>query len=118
MVLSIANYINKRRYSTASVVVKAPTLEAINQVLSLVLPVTLAPEMSHFKLSQMFARLVKNRTIWEYDNGTLVNVKPFYTQSSAVNAVGIPSNTSIIKRYIDTGKLYLNRYTFYSTKQS
>ena len=64
----------------------------------------------------MYARLIKDRSIWIYDNGVLIKGNPFKTQSSAASAIGLAKNTSIIKRYIDTGKIYLNRYTIYSKK--
>lgn len=112
LVLSIANFVNKARYSTASVSILAPSLESIKQVLSTELAVTITPELSHLQLSQKFARLVKNRTIWVYDNGLLIKGSPFYIQTTAAEAVGLPKNTSVIKRYIDTGKGYANRYTF------
>ena len=82
-----------------------------------VLPITITPELTHLQLSQNFARLVKNRTIWVYDNGVLIKGSPFYTQTSAAEAIGLPKNTSVIKRYIDTDKLYVNRYAFYSTRR-
>ena len=81
------------------------------------LPITITPELTHLQLSQNFARLVKNRTIWVYDNGVLIKGSPFYTQTSAAEAIGLPKNTSVIKRYIDTDKLYVNRYAFYSTRR-
>lgn len=117
LVLTIANFVNKARYSTASVPVITPSLESIKQVLSMKLPITITPELNHLQLSQKFARLVKNRTIWLYDNGLLVKGSPFNTHATAAEAAGLPKNTSVIKRYIDTGKLFNNRYTFYSTAQ-
>ena len=117
LVLTIANFVNKARYSTAKVPVLAPTLESIKQVLTMELPITITPELTHLQLSQNFARLVKNRTIWVYDNGVLIKGSPFYTQTSAAEAIGLPKNTSVIKRYIDNDKLYVNRYAFYSTRR-
>jgi hypothetical protein len=73
--------------------------------------------MNHLVLSQLFARLVASRKVWVYDNGDLVIVSPFTTYAEAQNAIGLPRNSSAVKRNIDTGKLYLKRFSFYSNKQ-
>jgi len=80
---NIANYINKGRYSNNPDKSIAPSIETINNVLSLTLPVTITPEMLHVDLAQKFARAISTRNIWVYDNGVLVNDKPFTTFASA-----------------------------------
>ena len=75
------------------------------------LPITITPELTHLQLSQNFARLIKNRTIWVYDNGILIKGSPFAHLSEAVRAIGgnrLPSSI------IDSGKLYYKKYAFYS----
>nr|AAX34435.1 LAGLIDADG homing endonuclease [Cyclocybe aegerita] len=52
LVSEIAKYTNNGRYSTNLTKVSAPSLENINKVLELTLPVTLTPEMRHAKLAQ------------------------------------------------------------------
>ena len=45
------------------------------------------------KLSKLYARLIKDRSIWIYDNGVLIKGNPFKTQSSAAIAIGLAKNT-------------------------
>jgi len=66
---NIANYINKGRYSNNPDKSIAPSIETINNVLSLTLPETLTPEMLHVDLAQQFVRAISTRNIWVYDNG-------------------------------------------------
>jgi hypothetical protein len=39
--------------------------------------------MLHVDLAQKFARAISTRNIWVYDNGVLVNEKPFTTFAAA-----------------------------------
>lgn len=71
--------------------------------------------MSHRQLAKAFSSLVKNRNIWVYDNGVLLSSKPYTSYAEAQEAIGIPRTSVAIRRKIDTGKAYLNRYTFYSS---
>lgn len=70
--------------------------------------------MSHLHLAQAFSSLVTVRNIWVYDNGRLINSQPFTSYAAAQEAIGIPRASVAVRRNIDTGKAYLNRYTFYS----
>ena len=83
-------------------------------VLNLTLPVELTPAMSHLHLAQAFSSLVNVRNVWVYDNGRLLNSQPFTSYGDAQEAIGIPRTSVAVRRNIDTGKSYLNRYTFYS----
>jgi hypothetical protein len=117
LTLLISQYINTSRYSTNLNTVTIPNLDMIKLVLSLEIPVTLTPNMSHLTLSQALAKINLNRHIWVYDHGVVVSGSPFLTQSSALIALGLNPKSSAIRRTIDTGKQYLNRYTFYSISQ-
>ena len=86
----------------------------IENVLGLTLPVALTPEMSHLHLAQSFSSLVNVRNILVYDNGTLLNSQPLTSFADASEAIGLPRTSVAVRRNIDTGKAYLNRYTFYS----
>ena len=44
--------------------------------------------MRHVDLAQAFARLIKNRNIWVYDNGVLLNYHPFTTFGDAMESIG------------------------------
>lgn len=114
LVIKISQYINTGRYSNNPDRVSPPDLNCVKNVLGLTLPVTLTPEMTHLHLSQAFSSLVKVRNVWVYDNGILVNSQPFTSYAAAQEAIGIPRTSVVVRRNIDTGKFYLNRYTFYS----
>nr|QNH82624.1 LAGLIDADG endonuclease [Dioszegia changbaiensis] len=113
LLVAIASYINTGRYSTN--LDKAPAPTGIEEVLATNLPVTLTPEMSHLALAQAFSRLVTSRLIYVYDMGILVEGSPFSTHGDALVAIGKPRTGAAVKRYIDTGKLYMGRYTFHSS---
>lgn len=63
VILAISRYINGSRYSNAECPTSPPDMQSILDVLSLVLPITLTPQMSHLILAQSFARLVTDRQI-------------------------------------------------------
>jgi hypothetical protein len=63
--------------------INPPSLENVNKVLELTLPVKLTPKKRHVNLAQAFASLVKERNIWVYDNGVLLNSQPFTTYGLA-----------------------------------
>lgn len=117
LVLAISQFINDSRYSTALVPAAMPSAENIMQVLSLTIGVTLTPQMSHLMLRQAFAKLTSIRTIWVYDEGVLVKGSPFTSNAAALRAIDLPRTGSGVKRTIDTGKLFLGRYTFFSKAQ-
>lgn len=124
LVLNIANYINTGRYSTNVNNVNAPSLDNINYILKLNLPIKLTPEMQHTDLAKAFARLVKGRQIWVYDLlaeqealGILINFEPFSSFGDAMQFIGYSRTSIAARRTLDTGKLVAGRYTFYSSFQ-
>jgi len=77
--------------------------------------------MRHVNLAQAFARLVKERNIWVYENGVLLNSlapHPFTTYGDAMEAIGYSRTSIAARRTIDTGKIIGGRYTIYSAPQS
>lgn len=114
LVYKISQYVNKGRYSTNPNRFLAISLSDINQVLDLKLPVTLKPEMSHTDLAKAFARISNIQSIWVYDNGILLNEKPFTYFATAMEAIGYSKTSIAARRSIDTGKVIGGRYTFYS----
>lgn len=116
VVVAIAAFINTGRYTTSSVVNILPSLDHIKYVLSLSPPVMRTPEMTQLLFSQAIARTA-SRNVYIYDKGVLMNVKPYTSYADAQDAIGIPRTAVVIRRKIDTGKAYLNRYTFYSTRK-
>lgn len=118
LVFQISNYINDGRYTTNSNKGVEPEFKIIQKVLNINLPVKLAPDMLHVELAKAFAKLIKNRNIWVYDNGVLINSKPFTTFSAAMKAIGYSASSVAARITLDTGKLVRGRYTFYSFLQN
>ena len=110
-------YTNNGRYSTNVKKMSPPSMQSINQVLLLTLPVKLTREMRHVDLAQAFARLVKERNIWVYDNGVLLNSQLFTTYGEAMESIGYSRTSTAARRNLDTGKIVGGRYTFYSIPQ-
>ena len=50
----------------------------------------------------------------ESERGKELTGSPFSTYGAGHVALGLKAGSRTIGRYIDTGKLYKNRYTFYS----
>lgn len=114
LVSEIAKYTNSGRYSTNVNKVSPPSIQSINNVLLLTLPVKLTKEMRHVDLAQAFARLVKEKNIWVYDNGVLLNSQPFTTYGNAMESIGYSRTSTAARRTLDTGKIVGGRYTFFS----
>lgn len=111
--ITIAKYVNISRYTTSGINPIFPIIDI--KFLTSTLPVKLTPTISHLELSHAFAKLNnKDRAIWVYDNNVLVNGSPFNKIADASVSIGIDRKSLTISRYIDTGKLYKNRYSFYS----
>ena len=116
LAVSIANYINKSRYSTATNKVTVPVIDIA--FLTSILPVKLTPTISHLELSKEFAKIQKGRVIWVYDNQVIVKGSPFTTIAAASESIGLSRTSITVRRYLDTGKLYINRYIFRTTASS
>jgi hypothetical protein len=73
---------------------------------------------SHLEQALLHARRNSSRKgypVYIYENGIEMDISPFSSYASATKNIGLDSN--VIRRYIDTGKQYKNKYTFYSFKQ-
>jgi hypothetical protein len=113
LVVKISNYINKSRYSNSG---NNPSIPEINSsIFDSPLPVNLEPYMSHLVFSQTFSKLQNKILIWVYDKDILVEGSPFYSLSDAAESIGLKRTSSIIKRYLDKDKQYLNKYTISSS---
>lgn len=69
--------------------------------------------MRHVEFAKAFARARGVQDIWVYDNYQLVPGSPFQTKAGAGRSVGVNQTT----RFLDTKKLFLNRYGFYTKSQ-
>lgn len=110
MAMQIAASSNAHRYSTSGENVHVPDLNAIIEFINMQLPVKLQPNQNHTQFARHFVKHMGPQDIWVYDFGTLVPGSPFQTKASAGRSVG--ANQITVKRFLDTNKLYLDRYSF------
>ena len=117
-VVEISNYINTSRYTTSGKGLNEPEIPIA--FLNTDMPVKLTPTMTHHGLALKMTskQVIGERQIWVYDNKDLVEGSPFNTNVDVALKLGLNKNTSIIKRYLDTDKLYLKRYSFYTRAKS
>ncbi len=106
---TIIKYINDGRYSNAPIIVPVPIIENIYSVLNIFVPVTRTPEISHTKFSQIIAR-TQDHSVTVYGQGIFKATYSSY--ADAQTALGITRISRTVSRYINTGKLYKNRYEF------
>jgi|SRR5882757_3858596 hypothetical protein len=83
-------------------------------------PFDISSGCSHLELAKKFARERGSRkgfTVYIFDTnlgGKQIKGSPFSTYGAGHEALGLKAGSRIIGRYIDTGKMYRDRYTFYS----
>ena len=66
-------------------------------------------------IDKKIEELLATGQIWVYDKGLLVNGSPFNNFKEIVKALGFTKRSkSYIIKFMDTGKQYKYRYTFYS----
>ena len=66
-------------------------------------------------IDKKIEELLATGQIWVYDKGLLVNGSPFNSFKEIVKALGFTKRSkSYIIKFMDTGKQYKHRYTFYS----
>ena len=56
----------------------------------------------------------KPNTVYIYADGNLVKGSPFASYSSAHQSLGLKPSSNTCNRYIDTNRLYKNKYLFFS----
>lgn len=117
----ISKNINKLRYST-SIVKNDETIEQLfkrsEEILSKSSPFDLSLGKTHVELAQAFSRTRRslNPTIvYLYKDNKLVEGSPFSKYSDVHKTLGLNPSSNTCNRYLDTGKLYKNRYLFSST---
>jgi len=115
LTVDIANYINKSRYTKSGKIITKPIIDL--NLFKTILPIVLTSDMSHLNLAQAFAKIKGPLIIWAYDNKTLIKGSPFNSYADVCEAIGLNRKSGTVKRYIDTGKLYNLRYSFFSSPQ-
>lgn len=89
-----------------------PSEEEINSLISKVNALNLDYEIAQFSLkkSEEVELIFEKPEVWAYDQGVLVHGSPFKNKKQAARAIGKPSGLITV----DTGRPYLNRFTFFS----
>lgn len=114
--VKFSNYMNKSRNRNSGKNLSIPEIKS--SLFDSPFPVNLEPYMSLLAFAQTFSKLQNKNLIWVYDKDILVEGSPFYSLSDAAESIGLKRTSSIIKRYLDTDKIYLNRYTISSSPKT
>jgi hypothetical protein len=92
-------------------------IEEINALLEVEPPFNIYSKKSHFLLAKEYAITQGSRkgyNIHIYKDGEEISDSPFNSYREGGKAIGLASVSSI-KNYIDTGKVFKNGYTFFSS---
>ena len=127
--LQISTGTNKYRYSTSRPLnnekATLPSADSISKLLSLAPPFDLSSGRSHLELVKEFTIAKGGRkgfTVYVYECGLKGYKKlkgsPFSTYGDAHEVIGLKRSSRVIGRYIDTDKMYKNKYIFTSILRS
>jgi hypothetical protein len=122
LLIKITKNINNNRYSTSSGSLRIPISQVeVNNVFVTPMPFDLTLNYSHLynvKLAIEKKGGSKGFITYVYDKGVLVNNGAFKSRKEAQryieNTLNISMSPSTISSYMDTTKIYKNRYSFYS----
>jgi hypothetical protein len=120
--LSITRYINSNRYSNKK---GGPNVSPSNEEIEKIFTITppffradISKGKNHLERSKELTVSRGGRLgfiVHVYKNKDEIPMSPFKTYRAAQLAVGLPANSKIVSRYIDTGKLYIGEYLFSSS---
>jgi hypothetical protein len=118
--LDISDIINKR-YSTRSTRNTNENITDIFERFKIILekdpPFDVQANIPHVDNARKFRmanRSENPKTVYIYTSEGMVKGSPFASFSSAHKALGLKSSSNTCNRYIDTGRLYKNKYIFSS----
>jgi hypothetical protein len=122
--LQISSSTNKNRYTTQVDLKKIglPSIESIFNLFKQTPPFDIYRDCSHFDLVREFTIAKGGRkgfTVYIYECNTISDLKevkgsPFSTYGDGHEVLGLRRGSRVIGRYIDTGKLYKDKYRFSS----
>jgi len=115
ILLKLANNMNSRRYFS-NIIDILDTAE-ISALLEIEPPFNIFSKKSHFALAKNYAILQGSRKGYKihiYKDGEEIPGSPFNSYRQGGEAIGLISVSSI-KNYIDSGKVFKDVYTFYSS---
>ena len=118
VLLKLSNNMNSNRYfSDLSDLIE---LDEINSLLKIEPPFDIYSGKSNFILAKEYSLSKGSRKgfkVYVYKNGLEIKGSPFDSFRSGGKAINIGSVSSI-RNYLDTGKIYKDGYTFYTSPQS
>ena len=122
--LQISSSTNKYRYTTKNDLnkLRLPSIESILNLFEQTPPFDISSGRSHFELVREFTIVRGGRKGFKvhiYECNTESNLKevkgsPFSTYGDGHEVLGLKRGSRVIGRYIDTGKLYKDKYKFSS----
>lgn len=116
LIVLISDNINKKRYSNVMLKdIWDQNLSKINELYTKILEIKplidINSNKSHTQLMLEYSNKNKvKQTIYIYLNDKLIEGSPFTTYSSANLALNLKNNSRTVFRYINTNKLYKNKY--------
>jgi hypothetical protein len=115
ILLKLANNMNSKRYF--STIIDLLEIEEINALFEIEPPFNIYSKKSHITLAKEYTIIKGSRIGYNlhiYKEGEEIQGSPFNSNREGGKAIGLVSVSSI-KNYIDTGKVFKDGYTFYSS---
>ena len=72
------------------------------------------PHVDHVRAISIANRSEKPKTVYIYEGKNMIKGSPFTSYSAAHKSLGLKSSSNTCNRYIDTNRLYKNKYLFSS----
>jgi hypothetical protein len=126
--LQISTGTNKYRYSNKNLnndTAILPSVDSISKLLGQTPPFDISSGRSHLELVKEFTVAKGGRkgfTVYVYECGSKgykeLKGSPFSTYGDAHEVIGLRRGSRVIGRYIDTEKMYKNKYIFTSILRS
>lgn len=117
LLLKLSNSMNSKRYF--SNLIDFIDLDKIKNIFNVEPPFDIHSGKSHFYLAKEYSLAKGSRKgfkVYIYKNGIEIKGSPFNSFRSGSKALGINS-TSSIRNYLDTGKIFKDGYTFYTSSK-
>lgn len=119
--LDISEILNKRYSTSSSVsdinnVIKNIT-ERFNDIMQKDSPFDVKLNIPHIENVRKYSRANKSeisKVVYIYDSNKMIHGSPFVSFSAAHKALGLNPSSNTCNRYIDTNRLYKNKYIFTS----
>ncbi len=115
ILIKLSNNMNSKRYF--SNMIEFLDIEEVSALFEIQPPFNIFSKKSHFTLAKEYANIQGSRNGYNlhiYKEGKEIPGSPFSSYREGGKAIGLYSVSSI-RNYIDTGKVFKDGYTFYSS---